>query len=81
MCVHFLLFHPIKYNSAYFKILLGQYFPYLGRNSEKKRLSSTLEVREKARLFLSSPGSKLRTFAMSCLNIFHFNTDEFATKW
>ena len=37
MCVHFLLFHPIKYNSAYFKILLGQYFPYLGRNSEKKK--------------------------------------------
>ena len=77
MPVHFSLFHPIKYNSAYFKILLRQYFPYLGRNTEiqEKKLSSTLEVREKARPFLSCPGSKLRTFTIFHLNILHFNTD------
>ena len=77
MRVHFSLFHPIKYNSAYFKILLRQYFPYLGRNTEiqEKKLSSTLEVREKARPFLSCPGSKLRTFTIFHLNILHFNTD------
>lgn len=65
-----------------FCILWNSFKAVLSLSREKlRKKSSTLEVREKARLFLSSPGSKLRTFSMSHLNILHFNTDEFAIKW